>query len=293
LKIFSILEDFVKRQDRFLKDLTEGKSLKTYFISSNLIILLLPAIYGITMGLYSGGLQILYSALKVPMLLLISLYLTVPSYYVLYSLLGGKRTLVQTVILLLSGFSIMSTVLIAFVPVNLFFMITTSKSASAHDFTALLNIAIFTLGGFFALAYFIRGAKTLYQESSENWKPAFLLGSIILMFVGTQLAWVLRPYFNYYPQFIRPQEGNFYTAVMQLVFRSAGWIGALLAVLFGVFFFGWLFFRVLAPSGEELAITSAEVSARFRRALARTCSQCGQGLSRDAKFCPRCGAKAE
>ena len=201
--------------------------------------------------------------------------------------------MVQTVMLLLSGFSIMSTVLIAFVPVNLFFILTTTRSSSAHDFTALLNIAIFTLGGFFALTYFIRGARTLYHEPSENWKPAFLLGSIILMFVGTQLAWVLRPYFNYYPQFIRPQEGNFYTAVMQLVLRFAGWIGAWLAVLFGVFVIVWLFFRILAPSREERVIMSAEVSGRVQRALAKTCSQCGQGLSRNAKFCPRYGAKAE
>ena len=114
--ILAVLEEFIKRSDQFLANLAEEKNLKTYFLNSNLAILLLSIVYGATMGLYAGGLQIVYSALKVPMLLLISLYLTVPSYHVLYSLLGGKRSLRQTVTLLLFGFTIMATILLAFVP---------------------------------------------------------------------------------------------------------------------------------------------------------------------------------
>jgi hypothetical protein len=112
-----------------------------------------------------------------------------------------------------------------------------------------LNIAIFTLGGFFALTYFIKGAKILYRDSSENWQPAFLLGSIILMFVGTQLAWVLRPYFNYYPGFIRPLESNFYTAVLGLIVEFAGITGAFLTV-FALIIVGWLLYSALM-SGRE------------------------------------------
>jgi cbb3-type cytochrome oxidase subunit 3 len=257
LGILSIVEEIIKQSDEFLKNLTEEKNLKTYFVNSNLAILALSAIYGATMGLYAGELQILYSAIKVPMLLLISLYLTVPSYYVLYLLLGGKRTLGQTVMLLLSGFTIMSTVLIALVPVNLFFIITTTKSFTTYAFTVLLNIAIFTLGGFFALIYFIKGARALYQKPSENWKPAFLLGSIILMFVGTQLAWVLRPYFNYDPSFMRPLESNFYTAVLELLVRFTGGFGAFL-IVFALFFLGLLFYSALAPARKELAATPAQ-----------------------------------
>ncbi len=237
------------------------------------------------MGIYAGGLQILFAAIKVPVLLLISLYLTVPSYYVLYLLLGGKRTLAQTVTLLLFGFTIMSTVLMAFVPVNLFFILTTAKSPATYAFTVLFNIAIFTLGGFFALTYFIKGAKFLYREPYENWKPAFLLGSLILMFVGTQLAWVLRPYFNYYPLFIRPLESNFYTAVVELIARYMGGIGVL-AIFLGLVIVGGLFV-------SSLMTTRAEPAARVRRGRVRTCSQCSRALSRTARFCPHCGAKVE
>ncbi len=138
------MEEFIKRSDEFLQNLVEGKNLRSYFVNANLAVLVSSAIYGATMGTYSGGAQILYSAIKAPLLLLLSLYLTLPSYHILYSLLGGKQTVGQTSLLLLFGFTIMSTVLIALVPVNLFFILTTTKSSTAHAFTALHSTSPFS-----------------------------------------------------------------------------------------------------------------------------------------------------
>lgn len=247
--ILSVIEEYIKQRDIFFKNLAERKKIKNYFISSTLTILIFSAVYGATMGFYASNLQIIYSAIKVPILLLISLYITVPSYYVLYSLLGGKRNLDQTVILLLSSITIMSIILLAMVPVNLFFIITTTRSSTTYAFTVFLNVTIFTLGGFFALLHFINGAKSLYTDSKENWKPAFLLGSLILMFIGTQLAWVLRPYFNYHPQFIRPLESNFYTAMINLVMRSTGSYGAA-AIALGAIIFGLLILYAFSSALE-------------------------------------------
>jgi hypothetical protein len=246
LKVFSVVDELIKRREDFYKNLVEGKNFKDYFVGSTLSIILFCFVYGLTMGFYSGGLQILYSAIKIPILLLVSLYLTIPTYYLLYSLLGGKRSLSQTVILLLSSITIMATVLIALVPVNLFFILTAVRSTLTYIFTVLLNITVFTLGGFFALQYFISGAKELYQEPGGNWRPAFLLGSLVLIFVGTQMAWVLRPYFNYYPLFIRPLESNFYTAFLELMVKSSGGIG-ILVVLLGVSLFIWILYSALKP----------------------------------------------
>jgi len=53
---------------------------------------------------------------------------------------------------------------------------------------------IFALAGLFTLAYLLRGFMTVF--SGAEWVFAFLIGSVIFMFVGTQLAWVLRPYFH-------------------------------------------------------------------------------------------------
>lgn len=215
---FSVVEEFIKRREEFFKNLMEEKGLETYFVNSNLAIIVFSGVYGATMGVYPGGLQVFYDAVKVPMLLLISLYITVPSYYVLSSLFGGKHSFSQMVILLLSSLTVMSVVLLALVPLNLFFILTTANvTYSTYAFLVILNVAIFALAGLFTLVYLLRGFVTMYP--GIGWTPAFFVGSIIFMFVGTQLSWVLRPYFHYYPQFVRPVEKNFYIAMIELIFR--------------------------------------------------------------------------
>ncbi|UCG45731.1 MAG: hypothetical protein JSV58_02855 [Candidatus Bathyarchaeota archaeon] len=215
---FSVINKFIKHRDDFITNLIKQRNLKDYFINSNLAIITFSAVYGATMGIYPGGIQVLYSALKIPMLLLIALYVTAPSYYVMSSLFGGRHSFSQMVILLLSSLTVMSTVLLALVPINLFFILTTANSTySSYAFLVILNVIIFALAGLFALVYLLRGFLSMYPGIS--WTAAFFVGSIIFMFVGTQLAWVLRPYFHYYPQFIRPIEKNFYVAMVELVFN--------------------------------------------------------------------------
>jgi len=218
LQVFSVIEEYIKRRQEFIKNLIEERQLKDYFINSNVAIVLLSAVYGAIMGLYAGGLQILYDAVKIPMLLLISLYITAPSFYVLTSLLGGRRSLSQVVVLLLSSLTVMSTILLALIPVNLFFVLTTANTTySTYAFLVLLNVLIFALAGLFALAYLSRGFMALYPGG--EWILSFLVGGFIFIFVGTQLAWVLRPYFHYYEAFIRPPEKNFYVAMIELIFK--------------------------------------------------------------------------
>lgn len=215
-KAVLVVEEFLKRREDFYKNLIEGRRLKAYFVNSNLVILIFSAVYGGTMGFYAGGLQIIYDAIKIPLLLLISVYITIPSYYVLSSLLGGRVAFRQMVVLLLSGPTIMSVVLLALVPVNLFFIFTTANATyTSYAFLVLLNIAIFVLAGLSAVVYVSRGFMKVF--SGPDWIFAFIVGSMIFMFVGTQLAWVLRPYFHYYPEFIRPLEKNFYVALIELI----------------------------------------------------------------------------
>jgi len=215
---FSVVEEFIKRREEFLKNLMEEKGLEAYFVNSNLAIIVFSGVYGATIGVYPSGLQVFYDPVKIPMLLLISLYITVPSYYVLSSLFGGKHSFSQMVILLLSSVMVMSIVLLALVPLNLFFIRATANvTYSSYAFLVILNVAIFALAGLFALVYLLRGFATMYP--GIGWTPAFSVGSIIFMFVGTQLSWVLRPYFHYYPQFVRPVEKNFYIAMIELIFR--------------------------------------------------------------------------
>ncbi|NIQ05948.1 MAG: hypothetical protein GWO20_09565 [Candidatus Korarchaeota archaeon] len=214
----SVFEEFIKQREEFFDNVLKKEGLKTYFINANLATLVFSVIYGVTMGVYPGGWQILYTAVKIPLLLLLSVYITAPSFYVLTALLGGECSFSQLLVLFLSSLTIMSTVLLALFPVNLFFILTTANTSFiTYAFIVLLNVAIFGLAGLFALSYLSRGYTKLY--TGIDYVPAFLIQSIIFILVGTQLSWVLRPYFHYYPGFIRPIEDNFYIAVLRLIYR--------------------------------------------------------------------------
>ncbi|MFX0169931.1 MAG: hypothetical protein ACFE89_11325 [Candidatus Hodarchaeota archaeon] len=256
IRLLSTIEMALKNRTQLFANIHDNRNLTKYFIDLQLAILLFTFIYGASMGLFSGGLQILYAALKIPILIFLTLYICVPTFYVLDSLVGGALSLRQMLIILLSGFTIMATILVAFLPVALFFLLTSFD----YTFVVLLNVFIFGIGGVGALIYFLNGYTTMYNlegepgpqitdaskcrqcESPIAEGSAFcrscgtrvapspekgfqasslpiLIGCAVLIFVGTQLAWILRPYFNYYPFFIRPLGGNFYLALLQLLLQ--------------------------------------------------------------------------
>ena len=218
--VLRVAEDLLRRRREVFADIKSGKNLNSFLLNANLVTILFAAIYGATMGAYPGGLQILYNIIKIPLLLLITLYVALPTYFVLDALTGGDISLRQIAAILASSFAIMSTVLLAFVPVNLFFVLTTpGQSFSTYAFTVLLNVGIFTIAGLAGLVYQMSGMENVHSNS--RWVNAFVLGLLVQIFVGTQMAWVLRPYFDTGP-FVRPLEGNFYIALLKLISRALG-----------------------------------------------------------------------
>ncbi|MFX0093718.1 MAG: zinc ribbon domain-containing protein [Candidatus Hodarchaeota archaeon] len=255
IRFLTTVETVLKNRRQLFANIHDSRDLTQYFVDFQIAIFLFAFVYGAAMGLFSGGIQILYSAFKVPLLLFLTLYICVPTFYVLDSLVGGALSLRQMLTILLAGFTIMVTILLAFLPVMLFFLLTTPD----YTFIVLLNVAIFGLAGAGALIYFLQGYFTIYGLETEpgpqiaqtsncpsckksiKSDQAFcdhcgtrlmraldkgfdisslpiLIGCLVLIFVGTQLAWILRPYFHFYPFFIRPLEGNFYMALLKLIF---------------------------------------------------------------------------
>ena len=220
LGFLKVAEDLLRRRRDVFANIKSGQGLNRFLLNANLAILLFAAIYGATMGAYPGGLQILYSIVKIPLLLVITMYVALPTYYVLDAFSGGDVSLRQIAAVIVSSFAIMSIVLLAFVPVSLFFILTTpGQGFSTYAFIVLLNVGIFTIAGVAGLVYQFSGMGHIH--SSTRWGSAFVIGLLVEMFVGTQMAWVLRPYFDTGP-FVRPLEGNFYIALIKLIARALG-----------------------------------------------------------------------
>ncbi|MFW9965605.1 MAG: hypothetical protein ACFFEA_00490 [Candidatus Thorarchaeota archaeon] len=221
---FQILSRFIRDREGLYNDIQEEKGLRKYFVTSIFATLLFGALYGASMGTYAGSVQILFDAIKIPMLLLIAVFVSLPTYYVLNGILGGEMSLKQMAVLFMISITVMATMMIAFLPVTLFFMLTTpERTFAAYAFTVLLNVFFFGISGVTAVSYLLRGFSKIHGEN-KKWVPAMITGSGVLAFVGTQLAWVLRPYFHLSTTFIAPPSGNFYIAVIELVARLFfGW----------------------------------------------------------------------
>lgn len=256
IRFLGTVETVLKNRRQLFANIHDKRNLTDYFIDFQIAIFLFAFIYGASMGFFSGlGIQVFYSALKIPLLLFLTLYICIPTFYVLDSLSGGALSFRQMLTILLAGFTIMATILVAFLPVTAFFLLTTSD----YSFIVLLTLAVFALGGMGAIIYFLQGYFTIYRLETEpgpqitdsgkcpqcrrkiKEDQAFcpscgtrimydadkgfrasslpiLIGVLVLIFVGTQLAWILRPYFHFYPFFIRPLGGNFYLAMLELIF---------------------------------------------------------------------------
>lgn len=182
--------------------------------------------YGACLGSYAGNLQILSSAIKIPVLFFLTLAVCAPALFTFNVLLGSKLSLKQIVAMLMMKTFLIALILISFAPIMLFFVVT----ASSHDFTTLLNVSMCGIAGAFGLTLLWKGMDYITVKHDETPNNGILLIWIaIYMFVGTQLAWSLRPFVGETGTFawFREIDGNFYAYLLNLftgVFSSRPYI---------------------------------------------------------------------
>lgn len=179
------------------------------------IILVLSAVHGLSMGLSSGPLQMLASAIKVPILYLVTLAVCFPMLYVVNVIMGSRLGFLQTLALILLAMALSSILLAACSPIAVFFSVTGSN----YHFLKLLNVAIFAFSGAWGMLGLRRGLHAMCATSDLYPRQAVRILQVwivIFAFVGTQMAWSLRPFIGTPEmgfQIFRAQESNFYQGV--------------------------------------------------------------------------------
>ncbi|MBX2841508.1 MAG: hypothetical protein KTR26_07035 [Flammeovirgaceae bacterium] len=212
LKVFKNHEDYFKTIGKLEKP---GKWILGQFLTISLFIF----IYGFIMGVYHSVFQGFSAGLKLWILFFSSILICFPSFYVIQLILGSQIKLKQVVIIILSGFVMTSSIMLSFSPIAIFFMITGNN----YSFLKLLHVGIFIFSGVFGMKIIVEAL--MYSCEKENIYPKtgvtiFRVWIIVLAFVGIQLAWNLRPFLGDHDrpfEFVREQEGNFYTAIIHSV----------------------------------------------------------------------------
>jgi hypothetical protein len=176
-------------------------------------------LYGGAMGSSAGnGWQVLFSAVKVPLLLLATFGLCLPSYFVLNTLSGVRADWGRVVRALLTAPAVLTLVLASLAPLTLFWYASTANKPAA----ILFNGAMFAAATLAAQGRLRRLYRPLIAADPRH-APLLRLWLVLFALVGTQLAWVLRPFVgdpDLPTQFLRQDSwGNAYVVIFGLVWR--------------------------------------------------------------------------
>jgi hypothetical protein len=183
--------------------------------------------YGALMGSY-GGLfggrlwQVLYSAMKVPLLLSAVFLLNLPSYFVLNTLLGLRDDFVEAVRALIAAQAGLAVILSSLGPLTLLWYASLPDTGPAYEAAVMFNGLMFAVASFAAHGLLRRYYRPLVARNARH-RWALRCWLLLYVFVGIQLAWVLRPFIGD-PQlsveFFRPEAwGNAYVKIGQTLWR--------------------------------------------------------------------------
>lgn len=183
------------------------------------IVLIFGMLYGAAMGTYFaiGGqirpLQVLYSGLKVPLLLLVTFALSLPSFFVINTLMGLRSDFAEALRALAAAQAGLTVILSSFAPFTMLWY-----ASSAHYQSAILfNGVMFGTASVVSQMLLRRSYAPLIARSRRH-LVLIRAWLVVYAFVGVQMGWVLRPFIG------NPNEATTF-------FREGAWGNAYIAVL--------------------------------------------------------------
>ena len=279
-----ILRDRQGIWQQVVEDRQLGKLTGQMLVSSVIAL----AVYGAVLGSFNGVLMALTSAVKLPLLFLVTLAICLPTLYLFNLVFGARLSIRQSLALVMVALTVTSMLALAFAPISLFFLIT----APDYSFFKLLNVAILALSALVGLRFLTGGMRVLNEngllapeapavpvspapaipvspapagaitmpyaapapaleggavavqvappQTRQYVRPAPALAPkpqkspsmtllyiwiLLFGFVGTQLAWTLRPFFGSPGMkfsLYRQINGNFYAEIIHTIARLFG-----------------------------------------------------------------------
>lgn len=151
-------------------------------------------LYGAIMGTYGGIagqriLQVLYSGLKVPLLLLATFALSLPSFFVLNTLAGLRDDFAAAVRALVAAQAALTIVLASLAPFTAVWYLSVGDYPSA----ILFNAVMFGIASVSAQLLLKRFYRPLIASNPRH-RLLLRMWLVVYAFVGIQMGWVLRPF---------------------------------------------------------------------------------------------------
>ncbi|HQN43490.1 MAG TPA: hypothetical protein PLA25_05110 [Anaerolineaceae bacterium] len=224
--VFMLIPNFLKDPKAFYQSVQRNENLKGKALGLLISIVVFLMIYGFVTGLSHGWLQGLSTAIKMPLLFLLTLLFTLPAlYFFALALLNVRFSVAQAGIIVLSGIGVSAFLLLGLSPVTLFFVLTSSNYA----FFQLVAVIFVAISGVTGLYYVLNGFKWVDQNremANSSLGNALLRMWVVLYgFVGAQMTWRLSPFIGdpLTPfEIIHPSRDNFFVDVINAIKRATG-----------------------------------------------------------------------
>ena len=185
------------------------------------LVVLCGMVYGGVMGAYGGvggdrAWQVVFGAIKVPTLLLATVVLSLPSFFVINTLLGLRGDFTAALRAVVASQAGLAVILASLSPLTAFWYVSSSDYHAAILFNALM-FAIASAGAQWLLRRSYR--PLVARQRRHRW--VLWTWIVIYAFVGIQLGWTLRPFVGAWDQPVRFFRGgefeNAYVIVARLI----------------------------------------------------------------------------
>lgn len=211
----TIIESILRDRQAFFREIREGQDLQVKIRAMLVSSIAFLALYGAVLGSTHSLWQAMSSAFKLPLLFLATLIVCAPTLYFFNLIFGSNQSLSQNIALMLTAITVTAVVLLSFAPIVLFFLLTSSN----YQFFKLLNVGVFAVAGVIGVLFLVQGMRLVSAGSAEGGGARLVivqLWIIVYAFVGSQVAWTLRPFIGAPSmkfELFRPLGGNFYTNI--------------------------------------------------------------------------------
>ena len=224
MKNLAIIETILRNRQRFFLEIRQGMELRAKVRAMLISGIAFFALYGMVMGSTHSLWQVLSSAVKLPLLFLATLVICLPTLYFLNLIFGSNQSLTQNFCLVLTAITVTAVLLLSFSPIVMFFLLTTNN----YQFFKLLNVGVFGISGIIGVRFLSQGMQVVSlgaQGSEKARRRVMRLWILVYAFVGSQLAWTLRPFIGAPGlgfELFRQLGGNFYTNVFASIGEVLG-----------------------------------------------------------------------
>ncbi len=194
------------------------------------IVFVCGSLYGIAMGSYAWMVghrtmgeqipQMIYSGIKVPLLIAVTLIISIPSFFVINTLLGLRADFRDSIRAIISAQAGLTIILSSLLPLTLFVYVALADGPISYSSAVMFNAAMFGLASISA-QLLLRGyyEPLVRKDVRHRWMIRFWI--IVYAFVGIQAAYVMRPFIGNPLQpatfFRRESLENAYVKILELI----------------------------------------------------------------------------